>query len=57
MTNQKLTARQARWLKRFSEFNIRIVYHLGKKNARVDILTRQQSAPLAEDDDLVQNRY
>lgn len=57
MTNQKLTARQTRWLEKLTEFNFRIIYHSGKKNARADALTRQKSGPLAEDDDRVQHRH
>ena len=41
MTTKKLTPRQARWAKFLSEYNFIISYQSGKKNEKVDALTRK----------------
>ena len=41
MTTKKLTPRQVRWAKFLSEFNFVISYQSGKKNDKVDTLTRK----------------
>src|SRR4030095_2679005 len=41
MTNKLLTRRQARWMQFLSQFDFKIVYQTGKKNAKPDALTRR----------------
>ena len=45
--------RQVRQLERLSEFNIKIIYQLDKKNTYTNTLTKQKSTPLTKDDDYV----
>ena len=39
--NKELTRRQARWAEKLSEYNFKIMYQSGIKNAKVDVFTRK----------------
>ena len=51
MTTKKLTPRQARWAEFLSKFNFKFTYQTGKKNDKVDALTRKlNERPASEKD-------
>ena len=57
MSTKKLTRRQARWAEFLSEFNFVITYRLGKKNEKVEALTRRPNdKPQNEEDELQQHQ-
>ena len=55
METKELTRRQVRWALFLSDFNFRIQYQTGARNAKADALTRQPgSTPSSPDDERVQ---
>ena len=58
MTSKELTRRQARWSQKLSEFNFRIMYQTGPRNAKADALTRLPNAvPRDQDDDRLKYQH
>ena len=52
MTTKKLTPRQARWAEFLSKFNFKVTYQTGKKNDKVDALTRRPNErPISDEDE------
>ena len=57
MTSKTLTRRQARWAEILSEYNFKIMYQTGPRNAKADALTRMPgSLPKGEDDARIQHQ-
>ena len=55
--SQELTRRQARYLDILSEFNIRVIFRPGPRNAKADALTRLPgSRPVNTKDERVQHQ-
>jgi hypothetical protein len=42
MTTKELTSRQARWAELLSRYNFKLMYCVGKANARADALSRRE---------------
>lgn len=58
MTSKELTRRQARWAEKLSEYNFKIMYQSGTKNAKADALTRRAGdTPTSAQDDRLQYQH
>ena len=58
MTSKELTRRQARWSQLLSEYNFKIMYQTGPRNAKADALTRMPSAvPTDPNDERVKYQH
>ncbi len=42
MTTKELTSRQARWAELLLRYNFKLMYRVGKANARADALSRRE---------------
>jgi len=58
MTSKELTRRQARWAEKLSEFNFKIIYQSGTRNAKADALTRKPGdSPTTAKDDRIRYQH